>query len=135
VTAKLKKMVGEPDIQEWEFGDMLDEYVEKYRAKLIDVIQQILRLGFNDDYHNPTLEMPAASNQSIDALTLNLTLDALSTDEKLFSLQTTLREVLADDIKECAEDGSYCEGLARISNALKTLAGEIDSAVKAGAKK
>jgi len=47
--------------------------------------------------------------------------------------KTNLREMLADDIAECARDGSWSRSLSLLSEGLKHLAADIDRAVSSAA--
>ena len=59
---------------------------------------------------------------------------AVATTEDTPIWACSLHEMLEDDIAECAADGSWSDGLARIRDALRELADRIDNALPSNEK-
>ena len=87
-----------------------------------------------------SMRMPAAwgdedgsgNNQPDDPTTLYLSVPGISDNEYTnyeAEFQTSLREILKDDIDQCALDGSFDIGLANIRDGLRDVADKIDEAL------
>jgi hypothetical protein len=130
----MKKRHGKVDVKGWNLDAFMaaSGAVEKAVA---DAASEALELAMADEMTG--ISFPAIygdtdgfrSGKPVkDPLTVYLHL-ALSNhpDGVVYSLQ--IRDDLESVIQMCREDGSYAEGLARLSKAFRELADEIDSAL------
>lgn len=137
----MKKIKNEPDLTDWHLDtfdkikDAIDPYIRKAAAEALTIA-----LEGDESYIYFPVEWAPESDGLCgkcpdDPLTLYLRVALGPGNDNDPVYKTDLREALRDTIEQTAEDGSWSEGLSRLSGALRSLADELDAAVKKGAER
>jgi len=129
----LTKVHGDVDLSDWTL-----ETVDKLTERITDAIQgEAMRLAaaaIDVSLEQAEVYFAETSDSAADPLELHLCFVGLArnrppiqNDDSLV-YRFNLRDVVQDCLDECGTDGSYSTELGRISDALKTLVGQIDAA-------
>ena len=126
----MKRLGEKPDLSDWVLPDVFDEE-KTFREMLQDALEQVLEVVFEEEDEQAYIYYPViwgdtdgAGGPAIsDPLTVYLLLDSVHSGYSF-----NLREALAGVFEICAEDGSYSDGLPKLSSAFRELANEIDAA-------
>ena len=129
----MKPVFTKPDLSGWNL-DGLDKMGAKFKTLIEETTGEAIHYAMKESYIMFPAEWGDSDGLSGKApknpLTVYLRLGIEDKrDEKptySFDLQETLRET----IRDCANDGSFSDGLERIASGLRELAGEIDQAIE-----
>ena len=130
----IKNKYYKPTISEW--GDFS---LGTFAKPLREIIDTILDIALNSDKND--VDFPIIwsrkdgkgsdgikKKEITDPLIIYLVLEEIGGQKGTPVYEINLRDALANDIEECATDGSFSYGLGRLSTALRKLADEIDEA-------
>jgi hypothetical protein len=131
----LKHVAFVPSLDKWTL-EATERYGDKNKSVVHKAASEALHYAFQSE--ETYIYFPAQWGDSDgidvdsnpDPLNVYLCVDIGWGHPSVYS--TNLREALASTLKDCASDGSFSDGLSRISAALKSLSSEIDMAIKAG---
>ena len=127
-----------PDLSKWSLP-LSDEITSTLEKAISNTVESVLELAFDegDTYITFPIEWVSDSRNSdghggpavTDPLTVYLVVDIGSDDNEKPIYEFNLRDVLAGSISDCASDGSFSNGLSKLSASFKALAEEIDAAI------
>ncbi len=136
---KVKLRYGRMDLTDWEL-----EALNKLRSGIDEIIKEAATVAFTNGEpgvfasfggvwtdadgfgDGSTPDLP--NKHFVAPLDIHIEVDG---EDENPVFEFNLRNILADDIETCAQDGSFAEGLKRISEDLKALSAEIDAALVA----
>lgn len=118
------------DLSDWVLPDVFNEG-KTFEDVLQTAIEEVLEIVFDDEDDKPYIYFPVKWGETdgyggpkvSDPLTIYMVFESIKT-----TCAFNLRGALADTLESCAEDGSFSEGLPKLSHALRDLANEIDAA-------
>lgn len=134
----MKHVKNTPSLKDWNL-EAVDEIGKALEGVVLKAAAEALHCAIQDS--EMSIYFPAEwgkhdgiGNKNPDPLDVYLSVGITPDADNPAYYSFNLRECLADTLELCAEDGSFSAGLAKISESLKSLATDIDTAIETGKK-